>query len=758
MNKILQLSGKRFGQRKHSGGGGLTIAKEDSVELIQLNKIKSDLLEVQEFWKDKLLIEGVLVTIHYNRLVPKSKRVKKLLSGDPNKHVVGVKYNSDLTKNIITYYIGKDDLECTISNLNSTIKCFYENFGERSLKQKDFDKDEMFNDIDYKKYNLVKTIFKSYLRDSCFIEKITVEKASLNSNKENGTSIVTFYDTHNNIQDILSQLSIVVSSENIINGTSVLLNDSEKERVYSEIPYLISMSVKDFSEISPYEIFEDKDQPVIENFPDPKSEPTIGVIDTLFDKHVYFNKWVDYHDEISDDISKSPEDYEHGTAVTSLIVDGPNLNKWLDDGCGRFRVRHFGVALKRGFGSFTIIKSIEKIVKQNVDIKVWNLSLGSDREVDDNFVSLEASILDKLQNKYDVIFVVAGTNLGNSQKKDKKIGAPADSINSLVVNAVGYNDEPASYSRRGPVLSFFQKPDVSYYGGDKNKKIRVCQPSTGWAYVMGTSFAAPLIARKLSYLIEVLGFTREEAKAILIDSSARWSDDTSLSLKKGYGVVPKKINDIITVPDDEIKFVVSGISEEYNTYSYSFPIPTERIRGEDKYPFKSKVTMCYFPKCSRIQGVDYPNTELNVRFGRIKFDKNNKIKIQDIAGDKQYLENDYVNIPEKKARKAFQKWNNTKLKKEKFSSRSKATKVVNPSNPVWGIEIKTVERLHSGDGKGIRFGIVVTLKEINQDNKIEEFIQSLSAQGWLVNEISIKDKVKLYNSANLDIHFEDEGI
>lgn len=760
MNKILRLRGKKFNQKNYQGGGKLTISKDDSINLTQLNKIKKELLKVQDFWENKTLIKGILVTVHYNRLVPKSKRVRKLLSkGDPNDHIVGVKYNNNLTKNIITYYISREDLKYTISNLKSTIDCFSEHFGKKALTKNDFEEDAAFKNIDYKPYDISKTTFKSYLRDSCFIEKINVEEALLNSNKKDDSFIVTFYDVHSDIQKILSKLNITVPSENILNNTSVLLTDNEREQVYSKVPYLISMSVTDFSQISPYETFEDKNQPVIENFPSPKNEPTIGVIDTLFDTNVYFSKWVEYHDEISHNISKSQEDYDHGTAVSSLIVDGPNLNPWLDDGCGRFKVRHFGVALKKGFNSFTIIKNIERIVKQNLDIKVWNLSLGSNKEINDNFVSLEASILDKLQNEYDVIFVVAGTNLGNNQKKDKKIGAPADSINSLVVNAVNYDDnKPTYYSRRGPVLSFFQKPDVSYYGGDKNKKIRVCQPSIGWAYVMGTSFAAPLIARKLSYLIDVLGFTREEAKAILIDASAHWQNNTSLSLKKGYGVVPKKIDDIITVPDDEIKFVISGVSKKYNTYSYSFPIPIEKIKGNNQYPFKSKVTMCYFPKCSRNQGVDYPNTELNIRLGRIKTDNNNRVKIQDIAGDKQYLENDYINMPEKKAREVFQKWNNTKFKKEKFSSRSRAVKVVNPSNPVWGVEIKTAERLHVGDGEGIHFGIVVTLKEINHDNKIEEFIQSLSAQGWLVEEISVKDKIKLYNSANLEIHFEDEDV
>lgn len=41
----------------------------------------------------------------------------------------------------------------------------------------------------------------------------------------------------------------------------------------------------------------------------------------------------------------------------------------------------------------------------------------------------------------------------------------------------------------------------------------------------GTSFAAPWIARKLSYLIDVLGLTRELAKALIIDSAAGWNSE-----------------------------------------------------------------------------------------------------------------------------------------------------------------------------------------------------------------------------------------
>ncbi len=76
----------------------------------------------------------------------------------------------------------------------------------------------------------------------------------------------------------------------------------------------------------------------------------------------------------------------------------------LADGCGRFRVRHFGVATNNGFSSFTVLKMIRNIVASNRDIKVWNLSLGSKLEIKPNFISPEAAELDRIQSEYDVIF------------------------------------------------------------------------------------------------------------------------------------------------------------------------------------------------------------------------------------------------------------------------------------------------------------------------------------------------------------------
>ena len=97
----------------------------------------------------------------------------------------------------------------------------------------------------------------------------------------------------------------------------------------------------------------------------------------------------------------------------------------------------------------------------------------------------------------------------------------------------------------------------------------------------------------------MLGISRECAKALIIDSAAKWNNgkDVESSSLIGYGVVPQKIDDIIFSEDDEIKFLVDGISEKYDTYNYNLPVPMHN----GKYPFVAKAVMCYFPKCSRNQ-------------------------------------------------------------------------------------------------------------------------------------------------------------
>lgn len=744
MNNVLELKGKRFVQEpKHGNGGGVAMNSKVVVTGEHIMKLRAKLLLLRDFWKSEdKPFPGILISVHYNKIVAKSNRISGLLKGmQSNYAIVGAKFNHEKTKHIITYFLEEKDLEKSIVLLENTCRVFSTYFAEGISKDL-FEQKLFFDRIKYEQFCLNKTLFRQIVADVSYIDDFDVEIAH-NYNKD---SIITLYDIGVDIKSVFSKLGIDVLSSRILDNRTVFLDENQINLLYDKVPYLVAMATENISDLSPDDFIEEYERD-ISLIPSPGIEPTIGVIDTLFDTRVYFSEWVEYHDMVDNNIPKGQNDYRHGTAVSSIIVDGPKLNPWLDDGCGRFRVRHFGVAAGAQFSSFTIIKLIKRIIEGNKDIKVWNISLGSNQEINDNFISAEAAVLDQLQYENDVIFVVAGTN--KSRADIEKIGSPADSINSMVVNSVTKSGLSTKYSRKGLALSFFAKPDVSYYGGSEEQYIQVCEP-LGVTLVAGTSFAAPWIARKLAYLINILGLNREVAKALIIDAARGWNDAPTPEevALYGHGIVPIKITDIIQTPEDEIKFLVTDVSEKWNTYNYHFPIP---LKG-DSYPYFARATMCYFPLCDRAQGVDYTNTELNLHFGRIK----DNGKLNEINEDKQNQCDDIGEagsyILEGEARERFRKWDNVKYISEKVRDRRIPKKAYKNKN--WGMEIKTNNRLEPKDGIGLRFGVVVTVKEMYGVNRIDEFIKNCNFNGWLVNTIDIRNRIDIHRKINEEIDFE----
>lgn len=746
MNNILQLKGQ-FQKRKGSSGfGPINLPKGKKVSAEHVLKLKQQLQEIISFWNQEKTIGGALVSVHYRCVVAKSNRLQLVLSDEgkhPNLAVRGSKFsegynenNKWVKKHVFTYFLLIESLHKSVKLLDKcaiTIQKFYN--GEISS-----DDTEHINSGIYNDSVMAKTTFLRTLVDSFYVEDFRIDRISQAASEQ---SIVTIYKTGVETIELLSKLGINMIHAKMIDETTLRMDKEEIDILCDKAPYLIAMSVRNFAEIV-------YDSPHSESYeeqiwiPEPENEPIVGVIDTQFDKGVYFGNWVDYKKCISDDIETHTEDFFHGTAVSSIIVDGPAFNPRLEDDCGRFRVRHFGVATAGRFSSFAILKQIREIVRKNTDIKVWNLSLGSAMEIDPNFISPEAAELDKIQCEYDVIFVVAGTNKKRNSNVNK-IGAPADSLNSLVVNAVDFNGKSASYTRRGPVLSFFYKPDVCYYGGDGSDKIVVCEP-LGKATVSGTSFAAPWITRKIAYLIYVMGLSREVAKALIIDSAAGWDRQDTIKYEKGYGIVPKRIADILYSKDDEIRFIMSGSIEEYETYTYNIPVP----QYMNAHPFFAKATLAYFPKSDRNQGVDYTSTEMDIHFGRIKEQKG-KATIKAIDYNKQ-AEEGLNTIYEEDARNLYRKWDNVKHISEVLKEKGRPRKVY--QSGLWGLSIKTKERLDSKAGRGLQFGVVVTLKEMNGVNRIDDFIKMCMLRGWIVNKLDVHTQVDIYAKAEEEITFE----
>lgn len=738
MNSLIQLKGTLNEKKSFGKPGPATIPKSSIVNSENIDSLINDLELLYNNWKNDDILSGALVSVFYKRVVPKSKRIKTLLSkkSEPsNDSIVGAKFSDD-QKHIITHFVDLETININIEKLKKAKQVVTNVFKGK------IDNNNLNNIKKYQKqiekYGLSKSLFGDIISDVDIINKFgTID----NSDLIDENSIISYFDTKKNIKVIMEKLNISDEDYKIIDPKSSIqfINPKSFNIFKKKVPYLVAMATYDMANYSFEDVFDSvgNELPMI---PNPSNEPYIGVIDTLFDDSVYFSKWVDYEDMIDENIPRSESDYEHGTSVTSIIVDGPAFNPKYDDGCGRFRVKHFGVATSGRNSSITIMQKIERIIKQNPTIHVWNLSLGSELEVNPNFISSEAALLDRLQCENNIVFVIAGTN--KSGDKPKKIGSPADSINSLVVNAVDFNGNIASYSREGRVLSFFNKPDVCYFGGDNNDGFLTCTKN-GAKIGIGTSYAAPWISRKLAYLIDVIGLNREIAKALIIDSSIGWKEfDTERANYIGFGQVPIKIEDVINSEEDEIKFYLTGESNLYDTYTHNIPVPLY----QDKYPFIARATLCYFPECSRNQGVDYTNTELDFYFGRI----DNKGSIKSINENRQ-SEGETSGINEEDARKWYRKWDNVKHISQILKPNLKPKQRYD--NVLWGLSIKSKERLFIRD-KGIKFGVVITLKEINGVNRIDEFINQCSLRGWLVNKVDIENRVDVYNIAQQEIEFE----
>lgn len=744
MNDLLNLKGTFQQENRNSRPGPPSLPANTKVSVQHMKKLLDELLTLKEYWSKEKVITGALISVQYIDVIAKSRRISGFLSKGnitANSSVVGAKF-ADVTtpenviarKHIITHYVPLVIMEDSIKKLSIAIRIVESTFD--GIISAETVKKINEKVIDFKPVGIAKTAFLEIIVDCHYVEKFFISQEDTDFKTD---TIITIYKT-DNTKTVLEKVGINVLPSRIYDETTLLLTPDQLAILQSRASYLIAMATTDISKLSKELLLGPSEDLV--TIPAPTNEPTIGVIDTMFWDDVYFKEWVKFEKRIPDEIELEQKDYFHGTSVSSIIVDGPTINPELDDGCGRFKVRHFGVATSGHFNSFTILRTIDEIIKENRDIKVWNLSLGSDKEIHPNFISPEAAILDKIQSENDVIFIIAGTNKRTDDGEERYIGSPADSINSLVVNSVDYNNKPVSYSRKGPVLSFFNKPDVSYYGGDRDNPIKVCC-ETGGQIVAGTSFAAPWIARKMSYLIDVLGLSREVAKALIVDSAASWKKQEEPSKYVGYGVVPIRIEDIIKSQDDEIRFVISGTSEKYNTYNYSLPVPISK----DMYPYIAKATLCYFPVCSRNQGVDYTNTELDLHFGRL-----DGRTVKTINDNKQGEDGSY--IYEGNARLFFRKWDNVKHIVEYPKKGARPKKVYDTK--MWGLSIKTTERLEEKYGERLNFGVVITLKEINGVNRIDEFIKQCFLKNWLVTPVNVETRIDIYNIAEEEIEFDNE--
>ena len=169
----------------------------------------------------------------------------------------------------------------------------------------------------YRFSEVSKSAFLKIIVDSFYVERFDIDRAT---EKVTEDLIITIYKTGVDTKTLLSKFGINIVDARIINDTTLRLNPDEAKLLYDNASYLIAMSITDFSKLDSEEILDNEENGGAESsiIPTPSNEPTIGVIDTLFNEKVYFHEWVEYTNMLDANIPTSPRDYDHGTAVSSI--------------------------------------------------------------------------------------------------------------------------------------------------------------------------------------------------------------------------------------------------------------------------------------------------------------------------------------------------------------------------------------------------------------------------------------------------------
>lgn len=171
MNNLIQLKGQLTPRKNPSKGGGSSLPANTTVKVIELENIKNDLIGLEDYWKNKKLIDGTLINVNYNRIVPKSKRIKTILfkssNGENIDSIRGAKYGGtkENPTHIITYYVPLDNISHNIKKLKECIEILNTNFQGKF----DNEDEKKIKNIDFSKYDIAKTTFIDVISDCSIV-------------------------------------------------------------------------------------------------------------------------------------------------------------------------------------------------------------------------------------------------------------------------------------------------------------------------------------------------------------------------------------------------------------------------------------------------------------------------------------------------------------------------------------------------------------------------------------------------------------
>lgn len=247
MNDLLELKGE-LQSSKFKGSVAINWPRNKSITCKEIDSYISDLNEMNNFWKKQNKISGALISVYYNRIIPKSSRIQALFSkgSEPsNNYVKGVKFSSlKDKKHIITYYVSKEIILKSIQRLQTVRLILLENF-EGVMNYEKFEKAKKQKRL-FDKYNISKSCFQKYIKDVLDIERIGLYRN--NDEVQENNLYITLFDTDTEISKVMDKIGIKNTDYEIFSNDTIYVKDTSiLEKIKREASYIISMATTDLA-------------------------------------------------------------------------------------------------------------------------------------------------------------------------------------------------------------------------------------------------------------------------------------------------------------------------------------------------------------------------------------------------------------------------------------------------------------------------------------------------------------------------------
>lgn len=367
----------------------------------------------------------------------------------------------------------------------------------------------------------------------------------------------------------------------------------------------------------------------------------VGVLDNGIERNKYLVPWV------VGKASPYPQNVitpTHGTKVASIITYGDKLDG--KEYVGSSHVKVFDATVfpdtnRESLDEDDLIANIQEIVRSNCkDIKIWNLSISIQREINPNSFSDFAVALDSLQDECNVLICKSAGNCTNFAFGNPvgHLHEGADSVRSLVVGSIAQSSEredlseentPSPFTRIGPGPAYIVKPDLVHYGGNARTDGKGSIEETGnltigmggkTVYSSGTSFSTPRIAALAAELsIDI----KEEFDPLLIKAllihSCNYPAEISMPINErtnytGFGK-PSSVSRILYNSPNEVTLILRDtLAKGQYIDIKDFPMPDCLIKN-GYYSGQIIATLVYDSVLEPSQGFEYCQSNMNLKFG-----------------------------------------------------------------------------------------------------------------------------------------------